>query len=53
MKAVFTDNNDVNCAVLLTAQFYGCRMLANTEKGAGSRKALKMFPFRFYPVVLS
>lgn len=53
MKAVLTDNNDVNCAVLLAAQFYGCEVLANTDKGVGSRTAQKLFPFRFYPAVLS
>lgn len=49
MRAVLTGNNDVNSAVLLAAQFYGCEVLANTDKGVGSRKALKLFPFRFYP----
>lgn len=53
MKAVLTGNNDVNCIVLLTAHFYGCVVLANIDKGAGSRKTAKLSPFRFYPAMLS
>lgn len=51
MKAVLTDNNDVNCIVLLMAQVYGCEVLANIDKGAGSRKTAKLSPFRFYPAM--
>lgn len=53
MKVVLTDNNDVNCVVLLTAQFYVCEVLANIDKGAGSRKTAKLSLFRFYPAMLS
>lgn len=37
MKAVLTASNDVNHAVLLTARFYGCEVLATLirELGAG------------------
>lgn len=53
MKVVLTDNNDVNCVVLLMAQFYVCEVLANIDKGAGSRKTAKLSLFRFYPAMLS